>query len=206
MKTYPSINGGVRHGTPVYIFDKLDGSNVRAEWTRKQGWCKFGRRNGLLDDTNPVLRDEVPRLIMDLYADDLARILVKQRVQKAVAYFEFHGPNSFAGTHEDEAHTVTLLDVAVDKKGLLEPRDFLRWFGDIPAGHAALLHHGNFTHEMKEQVQEGVFPGMTYEGVVAKGGYVSPGRPLMFKWKNYAWLRRLKEWCGDDLEKFNLLR
>jgi len=206
MKPYPSIKGGVPCRTPVYIFDKLDGSNVRAEWTRKRGWWKFGRRTGLLDDTNPVLRDEVPGLIMGLYADDLARIFLKRRLQRATAFFEFHGPNSFAGTHQEEPHTVTLLDVAVDKKGILEPRDFLRWFGDIQAGHATLLHHGNFTHEMKEQVQEGVFPGMTYEGVVAKGPYVSPGRPLMFKWKNYAWLRRLKAWCGDDLEKFNRLR
>lgn len=205
MKQYPSINGGVRHGVPVYIFDKLDGSNVRAEWTRKGGWTKFGRRHGLLDDSNPALI-ESKALILDLYADDLEREFRKQRWQKATAFFEFYGPNSFAGYHEDEPHTVTLLDVAVHPKGLLEPRQFLKLFGDLPAGTAALLHHGNFTKNIQEQVAAGTFPGMTYEGVVAKGGYDRPGCPLMFKWKSLAWLKRLKEKCGEDDEMFNRLR
>jgi len=204
MKQYPSISERPPHGTPLYIFDKLDGSNVRAEWSRKGGWYKFGRRHGLLDDTNPLLRDKVPGLILGKYADDLTDIFRKERWDRAIAYFEFHGPNSFAGNHEDEEHTVTLFDVSVHRKGILEPRQFLKLFGDLDI--PTLLHHGNFTQEMKEQVEEGTLEGMTYEGIVAKGPNVSPGRPFMAKWKNYHWLRRLKEWCNGDLEKFNRLR
>lgn len=205
MKPYPSVSAGVRGGVPVYVFDKLDGSNVRAEYSRKRGFYKFGRRNGLLDDSNPVLRDEAPGLILDLYGDDLARVFRKQRWDRTVAFFEFHGPNSFAGNHEDEAHTVTLLDVSVHRKGILEPREFLRLFGGLPAGHPELLHVGNFTDGLKHEVEQGTLEGMTFEGVVAKGKHVSPGRPLMFKWKNHAWLRRLKDYCGDNMELYHRL-
>lgn len=37
MKTYPTISRDVLNGMSVYAFAKLDGSNVRAEWSRKQG-------------------------------------------------------------------------------------------------------------------------------------------------------------------------
>lgn len=203
MKQYPSINGGVRHGVPVYVFDKLDGSNVRAEWTRKNGWVKFGRRHGLLDDSNPHLI-EAKELILNLYGDDLVRVFREQRWQKATAFFEFYGENSFGGCHAEEPHTVTLLDVSVHPKGMLEPRPFLKLFDHLRLPN--LLHHGNFTVDLQEQVAAGTLPGMTFEGVVAKGSYVAPGLPLMFKLKSLAWLNRLKEKCGEDEEMFNRLR
>jgi len=46
---------------------------------------------------------------------------------------------------------------------------------------------------------------MTFEGVVCKGKHVSPGYPLMFKIKNIDWIKKLKEECGDDEEKFKEL-
>jgi len=203
MKTYPEIPGGVRHGVPVYIFDKLDGSNVRVEWTPKRGFWKFGRRNGLIDDTNPWLT-EVPALFMEKYADDLHRIFKKERYDKATAYMEFWGPSSFAGNHEDETHDVTLFDVSVHRKGFLEPRQFLRLFGELD--HAALLHHGNFTHDIKREVEQGILEGMTFEGVVAKGAWDrKAGRPLMFKWKSLAWIAKLHDLCGEDEEMFQRL-
>ena len=204
MKSYPSINGGVRHGVPVYVFDKLDGSNLRAEWTRKRGWVKYGRRNGLLDDTFPLLRNR-GQALMEAQGPALAKVFKAQRWEKATAYFEFHGPGSFAGNHDEtEDHQVSLIDVAVHRKGLLLPRDFVKLFdGVVPM--ASLLHVGNFTHDIKAQVEAGTFPGMTFEGVVAKGAYVSPGRPLMFKRKNQAWLDRLRAHCGDDDEMFRRL-
>jgi hypothetical protein len=199
MKSYPTINGGVQFGTPVYIFDKLDGSNVRAEWTRKNGWAKFGRRNGLLDDSNAILKRKVPDLIRDKYGDVLAEVFRKQRWTKATAFFEFHGPNSFAGYHEEtDDHTVTLLDVCVHPTGFLEPREFLKLFQYVETPN--LIHVGNFTQPMREQVESGTLEGMTFEGVVAKGSCVSPGRPLMFKWKNQAWLDRLRADCTDEAE------
>ena len=53
MKSYPTIEHTVSHDIPVVVFDKLDGSNIRAEWNRKQKkFYKFGSRNVLLDETS----------------------------------------------------------------------------------------------------------------------------------------------------------
>jgi len=203
MKPYPEIPAGVRKGVPVIVFDKLDGSNIRVEFSRKHGFYKFGRRNGLLDDSNPILRNEAPGLILDLYGDDLARVFHKKRWDRIISFFEFYGPNSFAGNHEAELHTVTLIDVNPHKRGILEPRDFLKLFDNLPAGIPRVLHEGNFTEGLKKEIQEGRLEGMTFEGVVAKGKNISPGRPLMFKWKNFAWMRKLKAYCGDNMELYN---
>jgi len=35
VKTYPSIDAKICDGQ-YYVFDKLDGSNIRAEWSKKQ--------------------------------------------------------------------------------------------------------------------------------------------------------------------------
>jgi hypothetical protein len=186
MKQYPTIPGGVHRGVPVYVFDKLDGSNVRAEWSRKAGWYKFGRRHGLLDDTNPILAREARDLMLNSYSDDLAAIFRKQRWDRVIAFFEFWGESSFAGNHEEEPHQVTLIDVSVHRKGILEPRTFLKLFDGLSAGLPALLHHGNFTADLQGQVEDGTLEGMTYEGIVAKGKCTRPGRPLMFKRKSRA--------------------
>ena len=207
MKPYPSIEGRPPQGTPFYVFDKLDGSNVRAEWTRKRGFHKFGKRNGLLDpgyDTTPFLA-EAPGLIMSNHADALAAVAKSQRWDKATFFFEFYGPNSFAGFHADEPHTVTLLDVAVHRKGFMEPRDFLKLFGDVDTPR--LLHRGNFTKELAEAVASGTLEGMTFEGVVCKGAWdKKKGRPAMWKWKNLAWFQRLREKCGSDTALFEHLK
>ena len=204
MKTYPSIDGGIRRGVPVYIFDKIDGSLIRAEFSRKQGWYKFGRKNALLDDSNPVLR-EAPKLFFELYADPLARIFRQQRWDRGLAFFEFYGPNSFAGAHADEPHMISLFDVSIHPKGFLEPGPFLKLFGDLP-GVERLLHHGNFTQDIQHQVEDGTLEGMTFEGVVCKGFYASPGLPMMFKYKSRGWLDRLHAKCGDNEALFNELR
>lgn len=189
MKEYPSIQGEVVN-QPVYCFDKLDGSNVRGEWARKQGFYKFGKRHGLLDDSNPWLV-EAEKLILDGYADELSKIFVEQRWQKATCFFEFFGPRSFAGSHEAEPHQVVLFDVSYEKKGFMEPHPFIRMFGDR-VKTAPLLYHGNPNQTFLDSVHNGQLEGMTFEGVVCKGKLISPGRPLMFKVKNRAWVEAVK--------------
>lgn len=189
MKEYPSIQHDVVD-QPIYAFDKLDGSNIRAEWGRKQGFYKFGRRHGLLDDSNPMLK-EAEGLILNGYAEELSRIFVGQRWQKAVCFFEFFGPRSFAGNHEQEAHEVVLLDVVYEKRGFMEPNPFLKMFSSR-VKTASLLYHGNPNQPFLDSVRNGQLEGMTYEGVVCKGKLISPGRPLMFKVKNRAWVEEVK--------------
>lgn len=204
MKKYPSISRKVVYGSNLYVYEKLDGSNIRAEWTPKNGFHKFGRRNGLLDHSNPWLL-EAPDLIMDESAAGLDEVFRKMRVRKAIAFFEFWGANSEYGTHTDEPHTCTLIDVGVDKNGLLPPKEFEKWFRPQYIPIAKLLQRG-FSHEDMEAVRAGWFPGMPFEGVVVKGPVESPGRPLMYKVKSEKWLSRLREKCGDDTALFEKLR
>jgi hypothetical protein len=190
-------------GLPVYVFDKLDGSNVRVEVDRKGRLTKFGKREGLLDDQTPFLR-EAETLIPQKYGDDLGRIVRDERWERATFYFEFWGPGSFAGWHADEPHTVTLFDVAPHKKGFLEPREFLKVCGHLD--HAKLLHQGNFTKDIADAISEGTLPEMTFEGVVAKGQWDRKrGMPLMFKWKNLAWFDKLRNRCNGDEKLFESL-
>jgi hypothetical protein len=189
MEQYPKIPrfGEVDHsGHVLYVFDKLDGSNVRAEWTRKGGFDKFGRRKALLDNANPFL-PEARDLILAQYGDDLERVFKKARWSKVTVFFEFFGPSSRAGYHEHELHKVVLLDVRPFKKGILPPREFLKLFGHLE--HPALLHKGKLEPEVIQAVRDGTLAGMTFEGVVCKGQYIRKlGRPLMFKLKSQAWI------------------
>lgn len=50
MKHYPTIPKTVIHDVDVHVFDKLDGSNIRAEWNPKKGFYKFGSRKQLIDE------------------------------------------------------------------------------------------------------------------------------------------------------------
>lgn len=50
MKSYPSISKNPLLNKEVYLFDKLDGSNIRAEWGSKQGFHKFGSLTKLIDE------------------------------------------------------------------------------------------------------------------------------------------------------------
>jgi len=60
MKEYPSIGKNVV-GEKIYAFDKLDGSQVRAEWNKKKKFYKFGTRTRLLD-TNDEYWGEAHKL------------------------------------------------------------------------------------------------------------------------------------------------
>jgi len=205
MKEYPSISREVRYGVPVYAFDKIDGSNIRAEWRRKKGRLyKFGSRTCLMDAGHPFLGDAVP-LIQEKYEEGLCRIFEKNRWHEATAFFEFWGPGSFAGWHVlDEPHDVALIDVKPFKHGILNPDEFIDIFG--PLGIPGLVYRGVMNHEVEEEIRASKMPGVTYEGVVCKmkvqGKQQNPG---MFKIKTRAWIDRLKEKCGDDKELFNKL-
>lgn len=190
MKQYPSIPSKIIYSTPIYAFDKLDGSNIRVEWTRKRGFHKFGRRNGLLDDSNPILKKSIP-IFEDKYSDDLEKIFCKQGWDKTIAYVEFYGSNSFAGFHdESDDHTVTLFDVWVHKKGFVLPNHFLSLFKDVDIPN--VVHRGKVNKEVEGNIRQSTLDGVTFEGVVCKG----PG--ISFKIKTRAWLEKLKAVYSDQ--------
>lgn len=201
MKEYPSIPKFGPKGLHYYFFDKLDGSNIRAEWTRKHGtFSKFGSRTQLLGSDHPTLGEAI-QIVKDKYEVELNTRLRELQIPKAVCFFEFYGPNSFAGNHvPTDKKTVTLFDVSVHPKGILSPKVFL----DLTEGldTPSLLHSGPMSEELVQAVLGGTLLGMTFEGVVAKANQGTPGLPPMFKLKNRAWLDKLKIFCKEDAQLF----
>lgn len=204
VKSYPSLPYATECHLPIVAFDKLDGSNVRAEWTKKKGWCKFGTRHRLVDASDPVF-GKVPGIIVAKYGDDLAKALSDNGHDKAMCFFEFHGPSSFAGMHDvTEPQTVTLFDVAPFAKGILSPASFLDQFGHLDI--ASVLYMGMLTPEFINSVRTSTLPGMTFEGVVCKAANDKKTKaPIMFKQKSKAWLDKLGAYCGDNKDLFNAL-
>lgn len=211
MKPYPTIpqlHSPYPEGR-YYVWDKLDGSCIRVEFngqSKQQPW-RFGRRHGLLDDSNPLL-PEAEAIIRREHLDGLALGLASLGAVRATAYFEFYGQHSFAGAHRAEPHQVVLFDVAGYKRGILAPRDLLEHFSErVPL--PKLLYQGELTAEIVRQVREGTLDGVTFEGVVAKSARVEVryGGPRMFKFKSQAWLDRLlHERCGGDRKLWETLR
>jgi hypothetical protein len=56
LKEYPaipqSIGTAFRELPNAYVFDKVDGSNLRFEWSKKKGWHKFGTLSRLFDQSD----------------------------------------------------------------------------------------------------------------------------------------------------------
>jgi hypothetical protein len=183
-------------------FDKLDGSNIRAEWSNKNGFYKFGSRTRLIDENTPILGESI-NLILENFADDLAAKFKNKSWTRAVAFFEFYGEGSFAGWHEREDHKVTLIDVNVYKRGMLQAEHFVDVFGDLDI--PKVLHEGIITEDLITEAKCGTLDGMTFEGIVCK--YVNKGKHVeMFKVKNRDWLNKLKDKCGSNAALYRKLK
>ncbi len=204
MKLYPSIPRMQRDDIPsiyLYLFAKVDGSNIRAEWNNKRGFYKFGTRNQLTDEKTMPFGRSIP-LLRDKYEADLAKVFKEQGWKDAICFFEYWGAESFAGNHNFEAPMdITLIDVNPYKKGILVPVDFIELFGhlDIPI----VCYQGYVSTELFDGVKQSTFPGMTFEGVVCKGE--EDGRIVMFKIKSQAWLDKLRTFCKGDEGLFERL-
>lgn len=204
MKEYPSIPKDIRTDSPIYAFDKLDGSNIRAEWSKKRGFYKFGSKTRLMGEDDKILGESI-KLVRDKYESDLSKIFNEEKWDTVTCFFEFYGPSSFAGHHDlSEKHDVTLFDVDIYRQGLLSPAEFLTFFEhlDIPK----LLYYGKANSMFVESVRNGTLEGMTFEGVVCKAkGSKRFSMPIMFKIKNRAWLEKLKTRCQGDEKLFQQL-
>lgn len=204
MKSYPSIpssNGNSFREIPnAYIFDKIDGSNLRFEWSRKGGWYKYGTRSRLFDKT-----DEVFGCAIDIFNDTIAayvtKVAKKSNWSHVVAFAEFWGEHSFAGVHryEDEKH-LTLFDIAANKQGLIGPSRFMDLFSDFPY-RVKCLGRCNWTRGFVQSVREGKYNNdITFEGVVAKSG--EKHKLVMAKAKTQKWIDAVKaKYPPEDAEK-----
>ena len=202
MKEYPSIpraTGQFFQELPhAHIFDKLDGSSMRSQWSRKHGWYKHGKRHGLIDDSNPHLV-QVPALFETNFAEPLAKLAKDSKWQELIVYYEFWGEQSIAGLHyEGDPKKLTLFDAVPDKKGFMSPPEFRKTFEDV-VQCATFLGIHNFTRGFVERVRTGEFEGYTFEGVVAKAG--ERHKLLRGKAKSQRWGDRVKEVYGESAQK-----
>jgi hypothetical protein len=198
MKQYPSIPSKINGELDIYAFGKLDGSNIRVEWSPKSGFSKFGTRKRLLSEKDDHLGRAVT-IFKKEWEAHLPKIFARQRWHhNVVLFFEFFGDKSFAGYHfDDDNHQLVLIDVDVYKKGLISPRDFVDIFGALPIPQ--VLYRGKCNSSFIESVRASKLEGMPFEGVVCKAHHPKRGN-IMFKVKSQAWLNKVKEKYGDKPE------
>lgn len=188
MLQYPSIKSWKNSviGKPCIAFYKYDGSNLRWEWQPKKGWFKYGTRTQLFDKNTPLYNQSI-----ELFNDTIGPVvastisqITRSKTERIVAFTEFFGESSFAGTHDfDEEKILKLFDVSIYKKGFIPPRQFLELFGDFDFC-AKAVYEGNMSNQFINDVKMGMYP--VYEGVICKGVNWSA------KIKTLHYLQRLK--------------
>lgn len=197
MKSYPSIgrvdplNGWDRD---LYTFDKLDGSNLRFEWSRKTGWFKFGTRKRLIDKNDPMFGPAIS-LFMETLAEPLAEIAHNNKWINIVAFAEFWGKKSLAGRHSPEdPKFLTLFDVSIYRHGMLGPKEFLKYFKylNIPNFLGVRKWDKNFVDSIKASAIEGI----TLEGCVGKSGDYDD--LTLVKCKTQKWLDEVKRLYSEE--------
>lgn len=203
MKSYPSIPRKVNFKLKYIAFDKLDGSNIRAEWSKKKGFYKFGSRTQLLSEQQVALYPSI-ELIKEKYEENVTRMFNNMGHDRGICFFEYFGPNSFAGSHTDPVQNMNavLIDINPYKKGIIEAEEFL----EVTQGMEVpdVLHTGILDEEFVDSVKDGTLEGMTLEGVVVKA--IGKKHNAMAKIKSRIWLDKLKEYCNNDPQLFNRLK
>lgn len=192
MKSYPEIprcTGQSFMEIPgAYIFDKIDGSNLRWEYSKKQGFYKFGTRKCLFDKTDKIFGESID-VFFNTLSEPLTEIFRKNKWDKVVVFTEFWGKESIAGRHvPGDPKFLTLFDVSLHKHGMLSPKEFLKNFKYLPIPNFLGIH--NWSRGLIERVFNDELDGVTFEGVVAKAG---EGHDLvMAKGKTKKWLDAIK--------------
>jgi len=201
MKEYPSISAVIQMGLPIYAFDKIDGSNIRAEWSRKRGFYKFGSRSRLLGTDQESLVKAEP--LIRTQGEQVEALCKKNRWDRIVLFYEFAGPNSSFGNHvKDDEHRVWLIDACPHKRDIIPPREFSELFSEL--NPSPLLYRGNCNNGFVQSVRDGTLEGMGLEGVVCK----AKGRRdiIMFKIKRDTWYERLRVFCHGNDKLFESLK
>ena len=210
MKSYPRIqyfNQGL-FGEDIYAFDKLDGSNIRAEWNPKRGWYKFGTRNNMIDERDLQFGEAVT-LFLNKYGDSLPKVFRTnrsyKRIESFVVFAEYVGEQSFAGRHYDgDPKDIILFDVDQYKHGFVTPKNFVEDFGHLHIPD--VIYQGPYTMDFVQDIRNNKHN--LKEGVIVKGVFKTKNQKdevWMVKVKTKEWLRKVKELHGERalLEELN---
>lgn len=169
MKTYHHIEYyGKHYGLPIIAFDKLDGSNIRIEYSQKRGFYKFGTRKTMFDEKSQPF-GFVVKLFKDKYEKALTEIFKSKEYRNIlsfVCYFEVYGKKSMFGQHdfENDVFDLTLIDVDRYKKGMIPPKEFVKTFKEV--GIPNIIYEGNLNKEFIQSIKDRTD---LIEGVICKG-------------------------------------
>jgi hypothetical protein len=202
MKQYNSIDYfGDHWGLPVIAFDKLDGSNLRFEFSQKRGFYKFGTRKQMIDNNSEF--GFAINLFLEKYSEPLSKIFKSKEYRNIlsfVCYAELVGTKSAFGQHEfgNDIFDIVLFDIDQHKHGFVPPKEFVKNFGSV--GIPRVVYEGNLNKEFIERVKHNEF-NLT-EGVICKGQTLTrKGRPELYycKVKTNDWFSRLRK---KDIKQF----
>jgi hypothetical protein len=218
-KYYDSIprfqDYGALDGEMVWGFNKLDGQNFSATYTPKTSkFGPYGSRTVLVDETSDQFGETVKWLKNSNYEEILNSIVRNNRGKKGIFngideitfFFEWYGPNSFAGRHQegDEMH-LALIDVFLKKKGYMEPKYYYELFNESGVELPELIYRGPFNKDIIERIQNNdwtsenpEFPNVK-EGVVFKRSTMMKGqrRPSV-KVKTNWWINKLYSMYSEE--------
>lgn len=211
MKTYPSIPGpsAAPLGADCISFFKYDGSNIRAEWNKKQGWYKFGTRRRLFDEKDPEYGPAIPNFYQS-HAEGLEKVFTDNKnyrgIKQAIVYFEYYGPSSFGCFHDfSEPFKLTIIDVGILTKGFVLPNQFVKDFGHLDS--AQVVYQGPLNQQFIQDVINNKFN--LKEGVVAKGTLPCRGMAIhglfQIKIKTNWWMTELRKRAQESIEFKRLL-
>lgn len=200
MKQYDEIKYyGDYWGLPIIAFDKLDGSNLRFEYSQKRGFYKFGTKNMMIDNSHPEFGFAI-ELFLNKYSDSLTKIFKSKEYRNTLSFTcfaELVGTKSSFGKHNfnNDNFDITLFDVEQYKKGLIPAREFHRDF--LFTGIPNIIYVGNLNKDFVKSVKRNDF-GLK-EGVVCKGLIQNKKDNNLFycKIKTDDWFNRLRDKYPD---------
>jgi len=187
-------------------FEKIDGTCLHFVWSPEHGFHSFGTRRDrftYIDASFAQFHQDHPGLnglepAFQKIEQPLSDFLIKNyySTKEVIIFTEFHGPHSFAGTHNlKEEKKLTLFDVQVDG-AMLAPDEFIKLFE--PFGVPKVVFRGKFTGQLFMDVRSGKYP--VAEGVVVKG--MVDGQVYMAKIKTNAYLAKLKNQFKDNWREY----
>lgn len=203
-------------GEEVFAFNKLDGQNICVKYLpKKHDFQSFGSRRMVIDEQSEVLGDavrffkhsDIPMALSEIVSENSKKRGEFNGVDEITFYFEWWGEHSFAGVHEpsDEMH-LSLIDVFEKKKGLIEPKEYLKLFHGVEELDCPeLVYKGKLTNKFVESIENNDWtqPNALYpnvkEGVVITRSTRIPGQRLpKCKVKTKWWIDELHKKYTED--------
>lgn len=186
----------------MYFFDKLDGKNIRIEWTKKKGYIKYGSRHQLCSKDDKVFGPAF-KLFDDVLAGKIEDIIKWKKWEDPVTIFcEYWGKESLGGIDkEGDEMYISLIDVNIHRRGFLHPKEFVALIDKFSGGEIAnFIGRYKFTKEFQESVYRNEIPLISSEGAVGK--QQERNLTIRTKIKTDEWKNKIRErFKANEAEK-----